>query len=153
MPPGFHLAQLNIAQARYPLDDERMAGFMNRLDEINAVADVAPGFVWRLQTDDGNATALRPFPEDDLLVNLSVWESIEALREYVYRSQHLEPMRQRQSWFHKMDQPHMVLWWVPAGHIPTLEEAKERLAKLRVEGPTPEAFTFKHTFEAGDAAM
>jgi hypothetical protein len=101
--------------------------------------------VWRLQTEDGDATAIRPFDDERLMVNMSTWESIEALGDYVYRSTHTEVMRRRREWFHHM-QVYLALWWVPAGHRPTVEEAKERLAHLEAHGPTPFAFTFKHVF-------
>lgn len=138
----FHLAQLNIARLRYPLDDPRMAGFVNGLAHINALADASPGFVWRLQSDSGNATDVRAFDDEELLVNLSVWESLDALRAYVYRSEHADFLRRRKEWFAPLDGPHQVLWWVEAGHIPTVEEAKARLERLAAEGPSPAAFTF-----------
>lgn len=143
---GFHLAQLNIGRIKYPTDDPRMAGFMDQLDEINEVADASPGFVWRLQTDDGDATAIRAFPDDDLLVNLSVWESVADLQNYVYRTDHLRLLRQRRDWFDTMGGAVLALWWIPAGHIPSLAEAKERLASVDASGPTPFAFTFRTTF-------
>ncbi len=139
------LAQVNIARMRAPLESETMAGFVARLDEINALADRSPGFVWRLQ-EDGNATSLRPFDDDSILVNMSVWESVEALRDYVYGSAHVEVLRKRQDWFTRFESAYAVLWWIPAGHIPTVEEAKERLAHLDRHGPTPWAFTFKAPF-------
>jgi hypothetical protein len=130
------------------MDGPVMAGFASRLDEINALADRAPGFVWRLQTPAGNATYLRPYPEDDtILINMSVWESIEALRRYVYHTAHAELLRQRHEWFEKFAGVYAALWWVPAGHIPGLDEATKRLAYLEKHGPTQFAFTFKHTFE------
>ena len=141
-----HLAQVNIARMRAPLDDPLMADFVANLDRINAVADDAPGFVWRLQTDEGDATALRVFDDAYLIINMSVWVSIEALFEYAYASDHVEVFRRRGEWFSKLDTPHMALWWVPAGHTPTVEEAKVRLEYLLTEGPTPEAFTFKKRF-------
>src|SRR5262252_9021117 len=131
---------------RAPLDDPIMAGFVARLDEINALADRSPGFVWRLQTDAGNATYLRPYDDDRILVNMSVWESIETLREYAYRSAHREVLRQRQEWFERFDGMSLALWWVPAGHRPSVDEAKQRLAHLEENGPTAFAFSFKTTF-------
>ncbi len=133
------------------MDDPTMAGFVARLDEINALADRSPGFVWRLQTEAGDATAIRAFPDPLLLVNLSVWESVEALREFTYRSAHAGVMRRRAEWFERMDEPHLVLWWVPAGDLPTLDEAKARLDRLRSEGPSPEAFTFRSRVAADPA--
>lgn len=123
-----------------------MAGFVARLDNINALADRSPGFVWRLQTPEGDATALRPWGDDLILVNLSVWEDVDALREYVYRSDHAEVMRRRREWFERFDGMYMALWWVPRGHVPGTGEARERLDYLRRNGPTEYAFTFARTF-------
>ena len=151
---GYHIAQVNIGRMKGPMDDPMMAGFVSRLDEINALADRAPGFVWRLQTPAGNATYLRPYPDDDrILINMSVWESIEALREYTYRTAHAELLRQRHEWFEKLAGVYAALWWIPAGHIPSVEEATTRLSHLEKRGPTQFAFTFKLTFESStDAA-
>jgi hypothetical protein len=144
--PQYHIAQVNIGRIRAPLDDPLMTGFVNRLDEINALADGSPGFVWRLQTPEGNATYLRPFADDQMLLNMSVWESIEALKHYVYRTAHAELVRQRHEWFEKLSAVYLALWWVPAGHLPGIDEAKERLAHLEAHGPTQFAFTFKTVF-------
>lgn len=146
----YHLAQLNIARMLAPIDSPQLAGFVERLEPVNAIADAAPGFVWRLQTDDGDATALRPFG-DDMLVNLSVWQDLESLRAFVFNAGHLEVMRRRREWFAPMDSAHLVLWWVPAGHIPDADEAKQRLAMLETRGPTAEAFNFRQHFPAPDA--
>jgi hypothetical protein len=133
------------------MDSAIMHGFASRLDEINALADGAPGFVWRLQESSGNATGLRPFAGDDtLLINMSVWETLETLRHYVYRTAHAELLRDRHLWFEKLAAVYVALWWVPAGQIPTVEEAKERLAHLETHGPTAYAFTFQRVFEAPD---
>ena len=142
----FHLAQLNIARLLAPLDSEQLAGFVAALEPINAPADAAPGFVWRLQTEEGDATSVQAFDDPWMLVNMSVWESMEALREYVYRGPHAEIMRGRRQWFAKAMRPYMVLWWVPAGHTPTPAEAIERLDLLEANGPTSEAFTFRTWF-------
>jgi hypothetical protein len=153
MPSRFHIAQVNIGRVLAPIDDPLLAGFVARLDDINALADAAPGFVWRLQTAAGNATAYRPYDDDDrILVNMSVWETPEHLREFVYRTVHLEVMRQRKSWFEKFDGPYLALWWIPAGHIPSIDEAKARLAHLRAYGETAHAFSFAKVFPAPDAA-
>ncbi len=142
----YQLAQVNVAQAKAEMDTETMSGFVARLDEINALADQAPGFVWRLQTEEGDATALRVFDDPLLLVNISVWESIEALRTFVYKSLHVELIQDREAWFNKMGMAHQALWWIPHGHIPTVQEAKEKLEHIRQYGPTQEAFTFGQTF-------
>jgi hypothetical protein len=143
---NFHLAQLNVARFKLPLEDPAMAGFVEQLDPVNALADVAPGFVWRLQTEEGNATSIRAFDDDLLLVNMSVWESVEVLADFVYRSGHVEVMRRRREWAERMPEAYMVLWWIPAGGIPSVEEAKGRLDHLREHGPTPQAFTFKNRY-------
>jgi Domain of unknown function (DUF3291) len=142
----YHIAQVNIAHMRGSLDDPIMAEFVSFLDEINVLADRSPGFVWRLQNEAGNATYLRPYADDRILFNLSVWQSIEQLKEYVYKSAHGDVMRRRREWFEKFDGMYMALWWVKAGHIPTVEEAKQRLDYLREHGESVQAFTFKNIF-------
>ena len=153
MKSSMQLAQVNIARMKGPLESAVMAGFVARLDEINALADRSQGFVWRLQTGEGNATYLRPYDDDRILFNLSVWESIEHLREYVYRSAHVEVLRARQEWFSKFERAYLALWWIPAGHRPSVDEAKKRLAYLDQYGPTPFAFTFKVTFPPDPAVL
>jgi hypothetical protein len=144
----YHLAQINIARLVAPIDDPRIAGFVSQLGPINALADSAPGFVWRLQSESGNATDV-PFSGDPfVIVNMSVWESIEALRDFTYSSRHIELFRDRARWFEKMDKPHYCLWWVPAGHIPTLDEGRERLRHFQEHGATPHAFWFSQQFPA-----
>jgi hypothetical protein len=129
-----------------------MADFVANLDRINALADWSPGFVWRLQTEDGDATALRPMGENTL-VNMSVWRDVASLNDFVYRTAHAAIMRRRAEWFERMQDAYFVLWWVPRGHRPTISEASARLALLRQQGPTPEAFTFRQAFGAPDAAQ
>jgi hypothetical protein len=143
MMSSFHIAQVNIGRIRAELDDPIMAGFVNRLEEINALADSSPGFVWRLQESTGNATYLRPYDDNQILLNMSVWETVEALRHYVFKTAHAEMLRQRQAWFEKFAGVYTALWWVPAGHIPGIDEAKKRLTHLEAHGPTQFAFTFK----------
>jgi hypothetical protein len=143
--PHFQLAQINIARILAPMDDPIMADFVANLDRINALADAAPGFVWRLQASDGNATSLRPY-DDTIIVNMSVWTDPDALHEYVFRTQHVEIMRQRKQWFSKFEGAYTCLWWVPTGHIPTVEEAKERLEHLRTQGDSAYAFSFRKLF-------
>lgn len=142
----FHLAQLNIARMLAPLSDPLMADFVAQLHNMNVIADASPGFVWRLQDDEGDATNIRAFDDDRILVNLSVWESVEALSDYVYRSQHGGVMRDRRRWFERSDQPTFVLWWVPAGQMPTLAQAEDRLEHLRRQGATEYAFSFAKPF-------
>jgi len=147
----YHIAQINIGRIRAELDDPVMAGFVNRLDEINALADASPGFVWRLQTNEGNATYFRPFNDERLLLNMSVWADVDSLRHYVYQTEHRELLRQRHAWFEKLEQVYLALWWVPSGHIPGIDEAKRRLAHLEAYGPSQFAFHFKSIFEPDDA--
>lgn len=147
-PQAYQLAQINIAMMRAALTDPIMADFVAQLHQINAVADASPGFVWRLQTEAGDATSVRAYEDERILVNLSIWESLEALRDYVYRSQHGVAMRDRRRWFEKSDQPTVALWWIKAGEIPTVEEARIRLEHLREHGSTPDAFSFNQPFPA-----
>ena len=149
---SWDLAQLNIGRLLAPTDHPDTKGFMDALDPINELADAAPGFVWRLQTEDGNATALRPYDDDLMIVNMSTWASFEALAEFVYGEEHRAVMVQRRKWFERMD-VYMVLWWVPTGHIPSVDEAKARLARLEQHGPTAEAFTFRHPFPSPDGTV
>jgi hypothetical protein len=151
------LAQVNIARMREPLDSPLLAGFVAALDPVNALADAAPGFVWRLQTEDGNATAVRAFDWDragsaGVLINMSVWESVETLAAFVYSDEHRQVLRQRRTWFSQMEAAHTALWWVPRGHVPTPEEAEERVIHLRESGPTAHAFTLREHFPPPDAA-
>lgn len=143
----YHLAELNIARMLYEMDDPRFAGFVNRLDEINALAEKSKGFVWRLKTDEGDAMSIRAFDDDKLIINLSVWETIDALFQYTYYTAHAELFKQRQDWFEHIEKPMFVMWWVPKGHTPSLEEAKEKLELIRVQGPTAKAFHFKQRFD------
>ncbi len=144
-----HLAQINIGRLVAPIDDPQIAGFVAQLEEINAVADQAPGFVWRLQSASGNATDIPYNSEDPLtIVNMSVWESVEALRAYVYRSDHVRVFRERAKWFVKQDVPTYCLWWVPAGHFPSVAEGRERLEHYQKYGATPFSFWFSKHFPA-----
>lgn len=141
-----HLAQLNVARALGPLDGELLAPFIAAIDEVNALADVAPGFVWRLQDDASElpgATGIQAYDDPLMIVNLSVWGSREALWEFVYSREHLAVMRRRREWFGALGESHLVLWWVAAGELPTVQESIARLDHLRAHGPTPHAFTFK----------
>ena len=146
------LAQVNIGRLTAPLDSRQLAGFVAALDPVNAVADAAPGFVWRLQTEDGNATALRAFEEDaegtdgGILINMSVWESVDALAAFVYGRAHIAVLRRRREWFARMTDAYTALWWVPPGHIPTVREAEDRVRHLRAHGPTAHAFTLRQHF-------
>lgn len=148
---SYELAQLNIAVMKQPLDSPGMADFVANLDRINALAEQSPGFRWRLKTEDGDATALRPLG-DATLVNMSVWRDVESLNDYVYKSAHVEIMRRRKEWFERMREAFTVLWWVRAGERPDVSQAVAKLELLRTRGPTADAFTFRHAFPAPDAA-
>lgn len=150
--PEMHLAQVNVARLRAPLDAPESADFVAALEPLNALADGAPGFVWRLQDESGDATTVTVFDDPAMIVNMSVWESMEALTEYVYRSPHVAAMRRRREWFDRMAEAFMALWWVPVGHRPTVAEAEARLRHLRAHGPTPWAFTFRTWFPSGEGA-
>ena len=146
----FQIAQLNIGVAKGTMDHPVMAEFVANLDRINTLADNSPGFVWRLQTESGNATDISPF-DDNTIVNMSVWEDIPSLNHYVYKTVHVDIMKRRKEWFERMKEMHMVLWWVPQGHQPTVQEALSRLDHLRAHGPSERAFSFKNAFPAPDA--
>ena len=143
----YHLAQYNIATALYDLDDPHMEGFMGCLDEINALAEQASGFIWRLQSESGNATDIKVYEDPRVVVNMSVWQDVDSLFEYTYHSDHVRVFADRRSWFHgHQKQAALVLWWIPAGHRPDALEGKQRLAHLQEHGPSPEAFTIKKRF-------
>ena len=142
----YHIAQYNIARLVAPLDDPRVAGFVDNLDRLNKLADAAPGFVWRHQDENGNSTGTRVRGDPLIVINFSVWMTIESLFEYAYRSDHVEMYRRRREWFELLREAPLVLWWIPAGYIPSVEEGEERLDYLRAHGPTPRAFTFKKRF-------
>lgn len=148
---AYEIAQLNIGIIRGPMDSPIMAEFVANLGRINAMADTSPGFVWRLQTEAGDATAIRPFENENMAINMSVWRDIESLLQFVYHSSHTEIMRRRREWFERMSEAYMVLWWVARGHRPTVTEAIERLQALKRQGPHAEAFTFRQTFPPPDA--
>jgi len=143
---AYQLAQINIGRLVAPIDDPRITEFVAQLDPINALADQAPGFVWRLQSGSGNATDI-PYNDDpSIMVNMSVWESLEALRNYAYKSDHMKVLRDRAKWFVKMDQPIYCLWWIPAGHIPSVAEGRERLEHYQKHGATSYSFWFSQEF-------
>ena len=143
----YHLAQINVAWALASLNDPLMADFVAQLDAINAIAEQSPGFVWRLKTADGGASSyIRAFEDERMLINMSVWDSLEVLQQYVYRSQHGSVFRDRRKWFEPLASPSVTLWWIRAGLLPTAAEGRERLEALARNGPTPYAFTFKQPF-------
>jgi hypothetical protein len=145
------LAQVNIGRLLAPLDSPALAGFVAALDPVNAAADAAPGFIWRLRTEDGNATAIRAFEWDaagsaGVLVNMSVWESVEALAAFVFSDAHRQIMRGRRAWFERMTEAYTAMWWIPRGTVPDTGEAEDRVRHLRAHGPTPHAFTLRTHF-------
>ena len=143
---GFHLAQINTARAVASLDDPVMEGFVSQLEQVNALADESPGFVWRLADESGNAaTDIHAFDDERILVNMSVWESLEALRQFSYRGRHASLLRDRGKWF-EPGSTLLTLWWIAAGSVPSVEDAKRKLEFLEANGPTPAAFTFKDRF-------
>ena len=150
---AYELAQLNIGIIKGTMDSPIMADFAANLERINALAECSSGFVWRLQTEAGDATALRPFEDENTLVNMSVWRDVESLSTYVYGSAHVELMRRRREWFERMREAFLVLWWVPKGHRPSVVEALAKLELLRARGPSAEVFTFHHAFPPPDAAQ
>ncbi|WP_406506795.1 DUF3291 domain-containing protein [Streptomyces sp. NBC_00212] len=145
----YELAQVNIARLKFPLDSPELADFMAGLDPVNAVADAADGFVWRLQSDSGNATDVPVFGDAAMIVNMSVWRDAESLKAFMYAGRHRELLARRFEWFERIEEALVALWWVPAGHRPTVEEAEKRVLHLRAHGPTPHAFTLRQSFPAG----
>lgn len=147
---GYQLAQINVGRLKAPVDHPMIADFKNNLDRINALAEQQPGFVWRLTGEGNDATDIQPKPDDPLFaVNMSVWTDVASLGAFVYRTAHVEIMRRRREWFELME-TYMCLWWVPAGHTPTVEEGMAALERLERHGPTAEAFTFRTPFPAPD---
>ncbi len=148
-----HLAEINVARLRYPLEDPRVADFVDNLDAINALAERSPGFLWRLKDDTGNATHISAFDDPLVIVNLSVWDSVEALHAFAYKTVHRRFVQRRNEWFDLFDGPYLALWWVEPGAWPDAAEGRRRLAHLDAVGPTAWAFTFRNLFEpAADAA-
>lgn len=152
---GYDLAQVNVSRLLAPLDSPVLQDFMAALEQVNADGDAAPGFLWRLQTEDGNATAVRAFGWDagdshGVIVNLTTWTSVEALADFVFSGRHLQVMRRRRQWFQHAVEPMTALWWVPSGHRPSTDEAEARVRQLRAHGPTSLAFTFRTPFPAPD---
>jgi len=142
---------VNIARLLAPLDHAQLADFVAQLEPVNAAADGAPGFVWRLQADDGDATSIRAFEWDagdsaGVIVNMSVWTGLEELTAFVFSEAHRAVLRRRREWFHRMSEPYTVCWWVPAGHRPTTDEAEDRIRNLRANGPNSQAFTLKESY-------
>ncbi|OQQ08746.1 hypothetical protein BK411_08170 [Vibrio splendidus] len=145
------LAQLNIALAKYPLDAPEIKEFVDNLELVNGIAESSEGFVWRLKDESGDATNIKAFDDPNMIVNMSVWDSVDSLKNFMFRTHHRDFMRRKGDWFHRLPEDTYVLWWIEEDHIPTLEEAIERLEHLREIGDTPYAFTFKTNFTASEA--
>ena len=145
------LAQLNIALAKYPLDAPEIKEFVDNLELVNGIAENSEGFVWRLKDESGDATNIQAFDDPNMIVNMSVWDSVDSLKNFMFRTHHRDFMRRKGDWFHRLPEDTYVLWWVEEGHIPTLEESLERLECLREIGDSPYAFTFKTNYIASEA--
>ena len=144
----YHLAQVNVARAKAEMDTEIMQGFMNRMDEMNNLADAADGFIWRMVGDSGDYSSIRPFDDPLVIMNVSLWRDVDSLKHYVYKTTHMGIVRARHAWFDKMSDIQQALWWIPVGHRPSAQEARRKLELLRQKGATPEAFTFAQPFPA-----
>lgn len=146
----YHIAQLNIASMKTAMEDPSMKDFVDNLEVVNRIADNSPGFIWRLQTEEGDATSITVFDDDMLLVNMSVWQDLDSLKKFVYESYHVDILKRKKEWFRRFDGAHQVLWWIREGTIPTLSEAETRLRYLQACGPSPLAFTFSQHFAADE---
>ena len=142
-----HLAQFNIAKCKAPLDDPLMKPFVDNLERINRLAEQSDGFIWRLQDESGDATDFSIYTDPNIIVNLSVWDSVDALKQFVYTTEHLQFLQQKSQWFEKLPLANLVLWWIPENHEPPLQEAKDRLTQLQHRGDRADAFSFRHVFE------
>jgi hypothetical protein len=143
---NYHLAQINIARMLAPIDDPLMQDFVAQLPPINQLAEQSPGYVWRLQSDGGDATSIKVYDDEMIIINLTVWESVESLRQFVYKSAHFGVLRDRKKWFEIFKGSYYALWWIPSGHLPSVDEGKERLEYLREHGDSEYAFSFKREF-------
>jgi hypothetical protein len=147
-----HIAQINIARMHgVNINDPIMQEFVDNLEPVNQLADISPGFVWRFKEEGGDATAFNPYGDERIIINWSVWETVEQLEDFVYNSFHTEIMKKQRQWFEKLGRPHYVIWYIPKGHIPTFEEANERLEYLDAHEPSPHAFNFRAKFPIPDA--
>jgi hypothetical protein len=146
MTTTYELAQVNIARLKFPLDSPELKDFVEALDPVNAVADAADGFIWRLQSETGDATDVPVFGDEWLIVNMSVWRDTNALTAFMYQGQHRELLGRRHEWFERVREVMTTLWWVETGHRPTVAEAEERLLHVREHGPTERAFTLRTSF-------
>lgn len=148
---NYHLAQLNIATALAPLDSPVMQEFVDNLERINLMGECSPGFVWRMKDDTGNATAIPVYDDPNIIANLTVWQNPESLKSFLFKTEHAHFLKRKKEWFKPVKEATYVLWWVPQGHIPTMNEGKDKLAYLRAYGETAKAFSFKKQFTAAQA--
>ena len=147
--PQYHIAEINIARMKgVDINDPIMKEFADNLDAVNAIAEKSPGFVWRLKDDSNNATSFNPYNDEQILINVSVWENIETLEDFMYRTFHSEFLRRRKEWFKTYGTAHTAMWWVPVGHVPTLQEAVENLSHRQKHGPSEIAFDFRNKYPA-----
>jgi len=145
-----YLAQLNIAKAKFALDAPEIKEFVDNLEPVNNLAEQSDGFVWRLKDDSGDATSISAYDDPSIIINMSVWESIDELKNFMFRTHHRDFLRRKKEWFESLAEDSYVLWWVPKGHTPTIDEGINKLEFLRSNGDTPQAFTFKSNFSASD---
>lgn len=149
--PGYHIAEFNIGRLKYPKDSIEVKDFMDALDHVNSMGETTEGFVWMLKDEEGyGATGVEAFDDPQIIVNYTIWDSIDKLHTFTYSGDHIEVFRRRREWFEKHEQPSLVLWWIKEGEIPSIEEAKERLDYLRRHGPSPFAFNFTKRFVPAD---
>ena len=142
----FQLAQVNIGRAKGPMDAAVMKEFSDNLEPINQIAESSPGFIWRLKDDSGNATDIQPFDDPDIIINMSVWESIDDLKNFMFKTHHIDFLKRKKEWFYTMTEASYALWWVPHGHQPDIDEAKSRLLHLQQNGESSHAFSFKKIY-------
>ncbi|WP_328479723.1 DUF3291 domain-containing protein [Streptomyces sp. NBC_00377] len=145
-PASFELAQVNISRLKFPLDSAELRDFVDSLDPVNAAAEAADGYVWRLQSEGGDATDIQVFGDSWLIINMTVWRDLDALTSFMYQGRHRELLARRREWFERVAEAMTALWWVPAGRRPTVAEAESRLLHLRANGPTPYAFGLRTSF-------
>ena len=143
----FQLAEINVARMKgVNIDDPIMKEFVDNLDKVNALAESSEGFVWRLQDENNDATAFNPYDDEQVIINVSVWESVETLGKYVFKSFHTDFLKRRKEWFHTYGKVHTAMWWIPAGHFPTEKEAVDKLAELQENGTSQSVFNFRNQF-------
>ncbi len=145
----YFIAEINIAKMKgVDINDPIMKEFVENLDAVNQIAEKSEGFVWRLKDENNNATILNPYNDETIIINVSVWKSIETLENFMYRTFHSDFLKRRKEWFLTYGSAHTAMWWIPEGHIPTMQEAVDKLSFLQTNGPSPNSFDFRHKFPA-----